>query len=77
MANGTTDYKLGQLDSSVKSLHNEFTDFRQTILNRMKNQEKKIDSLRMWKVRTVGITAGISSIISAIIVIIGVYLKFK
>lgn len=77
MSNGTTDYKLGQLDSSVKSLHNEFIDFKKAVLDKMKNQETKIDGLRMWKVKTIAFTAGISSFISAVIAGVGIYIAIK
>ena len=52
MTNGSTDYKLGELDSKFNSLHERFNTL-----------ERKVDGLNTWRWKVVGSTSILAAIV--------------
>lgn len=59
MANGTTDYKLGKLDEAVRILHSDVKELKKIVLN-----------LRMWRIKVVAFSGGISTVIWILVSIV-------
>mgnify|MGYP003133652192 CR=1 FL=1 len=59
MTNGSVDYSLGHLKADMENLDERFDKL-----------ELKVDSLSVWRFKTIGFVAGVTAVANGIVVLV-------